>query len=60
VHTQPDPERYNILPLPQALMSLNYFIAFPAEHSLNQVEKDLVTIFLTQLEADLAQSSTIS
>lgn len=59
VHTQPDPERYNILPLPQALMSLNYFIAFPAEHSLNQVEKDLVTIFLTQLEADLAQSSTI-
>jgi DNA-binding transcriptional LysR family regulator len=59
VHTRPDPERYNLLPLPQDLLSLNYFIAYPSGHQLNKVEKDLVTIFLTQLEADLAQSSTI-
>ncbi|MGA3232126.1 LysR family transcriptional regulator [Lactiplantibacillus pentosus] len=59
VHTRPDPKRYNLLPLPQDLLSLNYFIAYPSGHQLNKVEKDLVTIFLTQLEADLAQSSTI-
>ncbi|USR86907.1 LysR family transcriptional regulator substrate-binding protein [Lactiplantibacillus pentosus] len=41
VHTRPDPERYNILPLPQDLLSLNYFIAYPSGHQLNKVGKRL-------------------
>ncbi|RRK10446.1 LysR family transcriptional regulator [Lactiplantibacillus garii] len=59
VHVQPDAERYNLYPLPEDLIALNYFIAFPMTKTLTPAEKDLVTIFLTNLESSLAANSSI-
>ncbi|HAT55675.1 MAG TPA: LysR family transcriptional regulator [Lactobacillus sp.] len=53
VTTQPNGSQYNLYPLPPSLISLNYFIAHRAGRSLSQNEHDLVTIFLTNLEASL-------
>lgn len=59
VYMKPNGDEYNIYPLPQSLISLNYFIAYPADKTLSQNEKDLVTLFLTNLESSLEQISTI-
>lgn len=60
VHVQPNADAYNLYPLPASLLSLNYFIAFESTHSLSQNEQDLVTIFLTNLEASLADIASLS
>jgi len=60
VTVRPDPENYNLYPLPASLLSLNYFIAFPSNQTLGQNEQDLVTIFLTSLEASLAEIASLS
>lgn len=58
VTVTPDSAHYNLYPLPQDLVSLTYFIAFPAGKELTTPEKDFVTLFLTNLEASLADPSS--
>lgn len=60
VYVQPDGDAYNLYPLPASLLSLNYFIAFANTHQLSQNEQDLITIFLTNLEASLAEIASLS
>lgn len=59
VAMRPNAALYNLYPLPERLISLNYFIAHSLDKKLNKAEKNLVTIFLTNLEASLADSSTV-
>ncbi|AVK60893.1 LysR family transcriptional regulator [Lactobacillus sp. CBA3605] len=44
---------FNIYPLPLDLLSLNYFIAHPADKTLRPAEKELIQTFLEQLTAAL-------
>lgn len=59
IYMKPSGSEYNIYPLPKDLISLNYYIAYQADKTLNKDEKDLVTLFLTNLESSLSQESTI-
>lgn len=45
-------QAYNLLPLPLELISLNYFIAYSANKTLNSAEKELVDIFISSLNRE--------
>ncbi|MFC6181794.1 LysR family transcriptional regulator [Lactiplantibacillus daowaiensis] len=58
---KPAGDRYNLYPLPASLLSLNYFIAVRTNRPpLSPSEHDLITIFLTNLEASLAEIASLS
>lgn len=45
-------DEFNIYPLPKDLVSLDYFIAYPAFKTLISAEKDFIDTFLKYLKAD--------
>lgn len=55
VYIAPNSSEYNIYPLPQSIISLDYFIAYQADRTLNQAEQDLVDSFLTNLQENIDQ-----
>ncbi|WP_048000530.1 LysR family transcriptional regulator [Lactiplantibacillus herbarum] len=54
VVTRPNAAQYNLYPLSESLISLNYFIALRENRTLSQSEQDFMTIFLTNLETSMA------
>jgi len=53
VYVAPNSKEYNIYPLPQSIISLDYFIAYQADRTLNNAENKLVTTFLDDLQASI-------
>ncbi|ETY75491.1 LysR family transcriptional regulator [Lactiplantibacillus fabifermentans] len=60
IAVKPAGDQYNLYPLPASLLSLNYFIAVRDNRILSASEHDLITIFLTNLEASLAEIASLS
>ncbi|MDT6953364.1 LysR family transcriptional regulator [Companilactobacillus alimentarius] len=59
VYIHPNANEFNIYPLPQSIISLDYFIAYQANRTLTQVEKDLVDSFLVNLRTSIDQDPTL-
>lgn len=59
VFVYPNSDEFNIYPLPQSVISLDYFIAYQADKTLNQAEQDLVDSFLAKLQENIDQDPTL-
>ncbi|GEO57613.1 LysR family transcriptional regulator [Companilactobacillus bobalius] len=59
VYIIPNSDEYNIYPLPQSIISLDYFIAYQADRTLNQAEQDLVDSFLNSIQERINQDPTL-
>lgn len=53
VYVEPNSDAFNIYPLPQSIISLDYFVAYQADRTLNKAESDLVNSFLSNLQTSI-------
>lgn len=59
IYVYPNADEFNIYPLPQSVISLDYFIAYQADRTLNQAESDLVDSFLNNLQSSIDSDPTL-
>ena len=53
IKVNPQPDKFNLYPIPLKLLSLDYFIAYQATRTLIAEENAFIQLFLTNLAKDI-------